>query len=68
MSIFGPHRYRDEPDGSTITEDEHCPAPNDSAGTHCDHWWDGDACCYCKAPPMTDEEKRAKGMEEGKSS
>ena len=25
-------------------------------GIHCDHWWDGEACCNCKAPAMTPEE------------
>lgn len=29
---------------------------------HCPHWWDGDGCCLCDAPPMTDEEKREQGM------
>lgn len=29
---------------------------------HCLHWHDGDACCRCKAPAMTEDEQRAQGM------
>ena len=25
---------------------------------HCDHWFDGEACCACGTPAMTDEQKR----------
>lgn len=39
-----------------------CPySPNDDS--HCEHWQDGDACCWCKAPPMTAAEKQEQGME-----
>lgn len=42
-----------------------CGTPTCPQGkTHCDHWWDGDACCRCGAPEMTREEKIAQGMEE----
>lgn len=30
--------------------------------SHCDHWWDGDACCRCAASPMTEDQKREQGM------
>ncbi len=23
------------------------------AGTHCVHWWDGEACCWCGDDPCT---------------
>lgn len=29
---------------------------------HCDCWWDGDACCACGDPPMTEDEMRVQGM------
>jgi hypothetical protein len=48
--------------------DEFCPAaftvngePNGDH-SHCQCWWDGDGCCRCKAPAMSDEAKRAQGM------
>lgn len=31
-------------------------------GQHCDHWYDGGACCACGAPAMTFEEKVEQGM------
>lgn len=41
---------------------EETPCADSPDGIHCRHWYDGDACCYCAAPPMTDDEKRAHGM------
>lgn len=35
----------DEIDQDCKTE---CPESDD--GQHCNHWYDGDACCYCEAP------------------
>lgn len=29
---------------------------------HCDHWYDGDECCRCGAPEMTEEQMREQGM------
>lgn len=44
--------------------DQECPkAPKDEV-VHCEHWWDGDECCWCKAPAMTKEERLANGMED----
>lgn len=40
---------------------EACPQRED--GQHCNCWFDGDACCNCGAPAMTEEEKAAQGME-----
>lgn len=37
----------------TDAETEHCPKMSD--GTHCEHWWDGEACCACGAPAMSPE-------------
>ena len=39
-----------------------CPEHED--GIHCEHWWDGDGCCACAAPAMTEDEKHAQGMED----
>lgn len=38
-----------------------CPTSDD--GLHCNCWYDGEECCRCGAPAMTDEEKREQGME-----
>lgn len=49
--------------------DEHCPAEKMANGepnidhSHCQCWWDGDACCRCHAAPLTSEQKQAQGME-----
>ncbi len=49
--------------------DEYCPAEKTASGkpnidhSHCQCWWDGDGCCRCKAPAMTEEQKREQGME-----
>ncbi len=39
---------------------QHCPPSDDEI--HCRCWWNGDGCCICDAPPMTDEEKKEQGM------
>ena len=46
-----------------MTDDWETPCPTREDKMHCDHWYDGDKCCSCGAPAMTDEEKRAQGME-----
>jgi hypothetical protein len=43
------------------TDDAFCPNSKDGAG-HCEEWNDGDACCRCGAPAMTDQEKEDQGM------
>lgn len=35
-------------------------APDDEL-IHCEHWWDGEQCCFCGDPAMTDEEIERKG-------
>jgi len=44
-----------------MKDDGACAVRED--GLHCDHWWDGEECCDCKAPPMTRAEMEAQGME-----
>jgi hypothetical protein len=47
--------------------DEHCPVGHKSdpaPNMHCTCWYDGDGCCRCNDPAMTEEQKRAQGMEE----
>jgi hypothetical protein len=37
--------------------DEYCPVGHDgdpAQNMHCTCWYDGDGCCRCKAPAMTD--------------
>jgi hypothetical protein len=41
---------------------EKCPNSEADDGGHCDAWWDGDACHWCDAPGMTDDDKREQGM------
>jgi hypothetical protein len=41
---------------------EETPCEKSPDGIHCEHWYDGEACHYCGAPEMTDEQKRAQGM------
>lgn len=52
--------------------DEHCPVGDSlhaddnkepARNMHCACWYDGDGCCRCKAPAMTDEQREAQGME-----
>jgi hypothetical protein len=33
--------------------------------THCLHWWEGEKCCNCDAPGMSEEEKEKQGMNNG---
>jgi len=44
-----------------IPNEEFCPKTEDHI--HCEHWWDGECCCACGAPAMTDEQKLDQGME-----
>ena len=37
-----------------------CPDRDDKL--HCACWYDGDACCGCGAPAMTELQKLAQGM------
>lgn len=46
--------------GTATVEEGHCHAREDCI--HCDHWWDGDGCCSCGAPAMTQEEMIEQGM------
>lgn len=43
-----------------MLDEEYCPRREDE--THCECWWDGDACCSCGASGLTDVEKRENGM------
>lgn len=46
-----------------LPEDESiCPERGFDDFIHCGCWWDGDPCCACNAPAMTDEQKIAQGM------
>jgi hypothetical protein len=47
----------------TAVDEGHCP--KSVAGSHCQHWWDGEACCWCHAPEMSMEDRVAQGMAEG---
>lgn len=49
--------------------DEFCPVgdPDGYKGDpesnmHCRCWYDGDGCCRCKAPGLTEEQMREQGM------
>jgi len=41
-------------------DDEPCYKRTDQ--THCRCWWDGDACCACGAPAMSEDQKMTQGM------
>lgn len=47
---------------------EWCPGqapPNEGENhSHCEHWFDGETCCWCAAPEMTQEERIAQGCDE----
>lgn len=45
-------------------DDENCPNSRDGLG-HCQHWWEGDPCCWCDAGEMSMEDKVRNGMVEG---
>lgn len=47
---------------SATTELEETACPGREDGKHCPHWYDGDACCGCNAPPMTAAQKASTGM------
>jgi len=32
-----------------------CPYSDD--GIHCEHWWDGEACCLCGAPAVMEDKR-----------
>jgi hypothetical protein len=43
--------------------DEFCTVGHTDEGHwHCRCWHDGDGCCRCKAPAMTEEQMREQGM------
>lgn len=46
-------------------EETSCLRPGRVNKQHCRHWYDGEACCACGDPPMTDEAKAAQGMPVG---
>jgi hypothetical protein len=43
-------------------DQEFCPKREDRQ--HCNCWYDGEVCCGCGAPVMTEAEKREQGLEE----
>jgi len=47
-----------------MAEDEDGYCEKHEEGTHCECWWDGEACCACGAPGMTEDERRAQGMDD----
>lgn len=47
----------------TPDENEACPDPKADMGLHCDHWFDGEGCCYCGAAEMPNPLRILKGME-----
>jgi hypothetical protein len=42
---------------------EETPCPNSDDKLHCRCWYDGDACCSCRAPAMTNAQRAEQGME-----
>lgn len=36
-------------------EDEKCEHSERNCGHHCNHYVDGDGCCFCGAPPEEEE-------------
>lgn len=48
------------PEGPPILEHAEDTCTHDEG--HCLHWYDGDECCRCGAPEMTNEERIAQGM------
>lgn len=56
-------RAQEIADERDIEAEGFCPNTRDTeVGGHCAHWWDGDACCWCANPAMTDAERAAQGM------
>ena len=39
-----------------------CPDSADGSKQHCQCWYEGEACCACKAPAMTEKKMREQGM------
>lgn len=39
------------------------PCPKREDKLHCECWYDGEKCCACGDPEMSDEEREEKGME-----
>ena len=35
-------------------------------GVHCEHWWNGGACCACKAPAMQPPQRRSRSRDEAR--
>lgn len=44
---------------------EETPCPRSPDGKHCRHWYDGDECCFCADPAMTEAQRVEQGMAEG---
>jgi hypothetical protein len=38
-------------------EEEETECPDSPDGAHCNHWYDGDQCCYCQLPRDEEYEK-----------
>lgn len=52
-------------DNIAFVDPEFCPvrtARHGGEDSHCDCWWDGEACHACGATPMTEDQKREQGM------
>jgi len=40
--------------------------PNSKDKTHCNCWWNGNKCCICNSPAMSEEQMVEQGMIETK--
>lgn len=49
-------------EGMILAGESLCHKSLDGSKQHCRHWYEGEACCACGAPEMTDEQKREQGM------
>lgn len=46
-------------------DDEFCPVGKEddvAPNLHCSCWYEGDGCCRCKTPAMTEDQMREQGM------
>lgn len=57
-------RLPNQPDLAPIESPAETPCRYRLDGMHCDHWWDGDGCHACGAPPMTFFERVLTGTED----
>ncbi len=47
----------------TLGENEFCPKGDEEDSVHCRCWYDGEKCCKCGAPEMTEEKRIEQGCE-----